>query len=112
MLELIDNRLDDKTLASQLNYLLAPATAAYIHVAYLRESGVALLRDAITEFLFYTAPEATLINPEHLAPGDLEPIMVRRSKADIREADGSPLFPPRWVETTAVTFMEGELQSR
>jgi len=51
MVELIDNRLDDKTLASHLIHLLAAATAAYIHVAYLRASGVALLRDATIEFL-------------------------------------------------------------
>jgi len=31
MMELIDNRLDDKTLASQLNHLLIAARAAYIH---------------------------------------------------------------------------------
>jgi hypothetical protein len=34
---------------------------------------------------------------------------VRRSKADIRKEDGSPLFPPRWVDTTAVTFTQEEL---
>jgi HKD family nuclease len=48
-------------------------------------------------------------NPEQVAPNDLEVIMVRRSKADIRKEDGSPLFPPRWVDTTAVTFTQEEL---
>jgi SNF2 family DNA or RNA helicase/HKD family nuclease len=48
-------------------------------------------------------------NPEQVAPTDLEPIIVRRGKADIRKEDGSPLFPPRWVETTAVTFTQDEL---
>jgi HKD family nuclease len=51
MVELIDNRLDDKTLANHLTHLLARAMAAYIHVAYLRVSGVALLQDAIMAFI-------------------------------------------------------------
>jgi hypothetical protein len=51
MVDLIDNRLDDKTLANCLSHLLARARAVYIHVAYLRVSGVALLQDAIVEFM-------------------------------------------------------------
>ena len=51
MVELIDNRLDDKTLANHLSHLLAKARAAYIHVAYLRVSGVALVKDAIMAFI-------------------------------------------------------------
>lgn len=50
-LRLIDNRLDDETLASVLNRLLPRATVVSIHVAYLRESGVALVREVITEFV-------------------------------------------------------------
>ncbi len=51
MAELIDNRLDDKTLANHLSHLLTRARAAYIHVAYLRMSGVALVQDAIMAFI-------------------------------------------------------------
>lgn len=43
-----------------------------------------------------------------IVPRDLEPIMVRRGKADIRNEDGSPLFPPRWVQTTEVKFSRAE----
>lgn len=50
-MRLIDNRLDDETLANQLVGLFANATAAFIHVAYLRESGVVLVREAIIEFV-------------------------------------------------------------
>jgi len=46
-LRLIDNRLDDQTLAGHLNRMLSSATAADIHVAYLRASGVALVRGAL-----------------------------------------------------------------
>lgn len=46
MLTLIDNRPDGETLANHLSRLLETATAAFIHVAYLRESGVALVREA------------------------------------------------------------------
>ena len=48
-------------------------------------------------------------NPENIKPSELEPIMVRRSKADIRKEDGTPLFRPRWVETTEVEFTPAEL---
>jgi hypothetical protein len=41
----------DKTLANHLNHLLARARAAYIHVAYLRVRGVALVQDAIMAFI-------------------------------------------------------------
>jgi HKD family nuclease len=51
MVGLIDNRLDDKTLANHLSHLLARAREAYIHVAYLRVSGLALLQDAIIAFI-------------------------------------------------------------
>lgn len=51
MIELIDNRLDDKTLANHLTQLLARARAAYIHIAYMRMSGLALVREAIMAFL-------------------------------------------------------------
>jgi len=44
-----------------------------------------------------------------IKPSDLEPMMVRRGKADIRKDDGTPLFPPRWVETTEVNFTPEEL---
>jgi superfamily II DNA or RNA helicase/HKD family nuclease len=48
-------------------------------------------------------------DPESIKPGDLEPIMVRRSKVDIRKDDGTSLFPPRWVDTTKVEFTAEEL---
>jgi HKD family nuclease len=51
MIQLIDNRIDDKTLANHLNHLLARTRVAYIHVAYLRVSGVMLLQDAIMAFI-------------------------------------------------------------
>jgi HKD family nuclease len=51
IMELIDNGLDEKTLANHLNHLLAIARAVYIHVAYLRVSGVALVQHAIVEFI-------------------------------------------------------------
>lgn len=47
--------------------------------------------------------------PERITPSELEPMMVRRGKADIRKEDGTPLFPPRWVETTEVEFTAEEL---
>jgi HKD family nuclease len=50
LVDLIDNRLDDKTLANHLAHLLGIAREAYIHVAYLRMSGLALVREAITAF--------------------------------------------------------------
>jgi HKD family nuclease len=50
-LQLIDNRLDEQTLASHLRRWLGIAHAAYIHVAYLRDSGVALVRDAVAEMV-------------------------------------------------------------
>jgi superfamily II DNA or RNA helicase/HKD family nuclease len=48
-------------------------------------------------------------NPEDINPRDLEPVMVRRAKADIRNEHGKPLFRPRWVETTEVRFTKEEL---
>ncbi|RJQ65744.1 MAG: hypothetical protein C4519_27310 [Desulfobacteraceae bacterium] len=48
-------------------------------------------------------------NAESIDPTELEPMMVRRSKSDIRKDDGTPLFPPRWVDTTQVHFTEEEL---
>lgn len=45
-----------------------------------------------------------------IEPDALGPIMIRRSKTDILKEDGSPLFPPRWVETTEVRFEPEELQ--
>ena len=50
-LKLIDNRLDEQTLANHLNGLLAEAEEGWIHVAYLRESGVAPVRDAVADFV-------------------------------------------------------------
>jgi superfamily II DNA/RNA helicase len=44
-----------------------------------------------------------------VTPEGLDPIMVRRSKNDIRKDDGTPLFPPRWVDTTKVEFTRSEL---
>jgi len=49
-------------------------------------------------------------SPQQITPADLDPVMVRRGKADILKEDGSPLFPPRWVETTEVTFTDDELK--
>jgi len=46
---------------------------------------------------------------EEVTPAALEPIMVRRGKGDIRRDDGSPLFRPRWVDTTEVKFTKEEL---
>jgi superfamily II DNA or RNA helicase/HKD family nuclease len=50
-------------------------------------------------------PDADKVRPDLL-----EPIMVRRGKLDIRKEDGTPLFPPRWVETTEVKFAPDELR--
>jgi superfamily II DNA or RNA helicase/HKD family nuclease len=48
-------------------------------------------------------------NPENIDSSELEPMMVRRGKSDIRKEDGTPLFPPRWVDTTEVVFTDEEL---
>ena len=47
-------------------------------------------------------------DPDQIKPEQLEPIMVRRTKADIRNDDGTPLFRPRWVNTTEIKFSEEE----
>ncbi len=49
-------------------------------------------------------------SPDDIKPTELQPIMVRRNKADIRKDDGTPLFPPRWVDTTEVEFTADELR--
>ncbi len=48
-------------------------------------------------------------SPNEITPEDLDPLMVRRGKGEIRRDDGSPLFPPRWVKTTPVEFTAAEL---
>ena len=47
--------------------------------------------------------------PEDIDAQELEPMMVRRSKHDILDDDGKPLFPPRSVETTEVQFSGDEM---
>jgi len=50
--------------------------------------------------------------PERIDAEDVQSIMVRRGKRDIFKEDGSPLFPPRWVETTEVRFEYYNLANR
>jgi HKD family nuclease len=48
-MQLIDNRRDEETLGERLRRLLPSAAEVPIHVACLRQSGVALVREALTE---------------------------------------------------------------
>jgi HKD family nuclease/ERCC4-related helicase len=49
-------------------------------------------------------------DPYEITPEQIHPITIRRGKMDIKDEDGNPLFPPRHVDTTAVTFTSKELQ--
>lgn len=48
-------------------------------------------------------------DPYEITPDHIQPLSIRRGKTDIKDADGKPLFPPRHVETTNVTFTDEEL---
>jgi hypothetical protein len=61
----IDNLADDQTLAGHLNGVLATVTGAEIHVAYLRVSGVAVVRGECQEPFF--DPQACLPSTRRLA---------------------------------------------
>ena len=51
ILNLINNRLEDKTLTNLLTHMQSRARAVYIPVAYLRVSSVVLEKDAVMGFI-------------------------------------------------------------
>jgi len=51
MLDLSNNRLEDKTLTNRLTHIQARARAVYIPVAYLPVSGVAPEQDTVMGFI-------------------------------------------------------------
>jgi hypothetical protein len=51
MLDFIDENLDQQTLENRLTHFRSRVRAAYIHIPYLRVSGVALGQDTVMEFI-------------------------------------------------------------